>query len=202
MDDQIRLTYLPRHYYELQSLRFAPFWIASLACLIYNSLPGHWVARGPAGRVLPDLGVYAVEILWYWLTMRYYRWRIGQMEVEQNIISIGFPWWLIWFTMDMSSTKPWSHVPWSWTSNPWLRAIWIVVLLLLPLIDTKNPLARRVAYLLASAAVAFVTVLSVVYGWDTRPFIATTCLTALALGVADHMLLMTLRAPVREEANA
>jgi hypothetical protein len=201
MNDRDRLTYLPRHYYDLQAQRFAPLWIASLASLIYNARPGHWIAQGPAGRTLPFLGLLAVEALWYWMTMRYYRWRLGRLDVKHNILTIGFNWWLIYYALGNCAHAPWSDTPWAWRDTPWLAGPIIVIMLLLPLIDFRNPCSRRVQYAVGSAVVFAVTIASSLYGWDARAFIATTCLTALALSLADHMLLMSLRTPVCEEAD-
>ena len=202
MDDLKRLTYLPRYYYDLQALRFVPLWIAFLAMLVYNALPGHWVAQGAAGRTLPDLGLLAVEVLWYWMTIRYYRWRFGRLEVKQNILTIGFNWWVVYYALETCFKQPWSSAPWSWRFFPWAGAFPIVVMLLLPAFDSRNPWARRVKYGLGSTMIATVATLSTLYQWDARPFIAIACLTVLALGITDHLLLMSLRTPVREDVDA
>jgi hypothetical protein len=202
MNDQDRLTYLPRHYYDLQTLRFAPLWIGQLAWLAYNMRPGHWVAQGPAGRVLPSLALLTATALWYWLTMRYYRWRLGRLEVKQTILTMGFSWFWIFMALDQSAQSPWGETPWAWRQTPWFAGPIIAILLFLPVIDFRDRLARRIRYAVASAVIAATTVFSALRGWDAKPFIVTVCLTALALGLADHLLLMSLRTPAREDADA
>lgn len=201
VDQQSRLTYLTRHYYELQTMRFAPVWIAFLADLAYNSRPGHWVASSAAGRTLPFLGMVCVEILWYWMVTRYYRWRVGHLEVKQTVLTIGFNWWVVYSTLQSCFRAPWSNAPWSWSGSPPVSGAAIAIMLSLPFIEFRNPPSRRVGYALGTAAIVLVTFLSSREGWDARALIVTTCLTALTLCVADHLLLMSLCAPVREGAD-
>jgi len=201
MDDRARLTYLPLHYYDLQALRFAPLWIALLASLVYTARPGHWVPQGSAGRVLPSLGLLAVEALWYWVTMQYCRWRFGHLEVKQNILTVGFSWWWIFLALDQCAQAPWGATPWAWRHSPWYPGPVIAIFLILPVFDSHNPLMRRIRYAAGATVVTATTTLSSLHGWDARPFIATTCITVLALGIGDHLLLMSLRNPVRENAD-
>jgi hypothetical protein len=202
MDNHARLTYLPSHYYELQTLRFAPLWIASLASLVYNAHPGHWIPHGPAGRTLPSLGLLAIEVLWYWMTMRYYRWRLGQLEVNLSLHTIGFNWWMLYLVLGNCAHFSWSETPYAWRNTPWPSGLLIAFFMLVYVLILRTPFARRAVYATGGAVVVAVSILSSFHGWNARAFIATVCLTALALGLADHLLLMSLRKPLQEEANA
>jgi hypothetical protein len=133
--------------------------------------------------------------------MRYYRWRFGRLEVNQTALTIGFNWVWIYFALEFCSNKPWSSTPWNWSDSPWFAGPVIAIMLILPTFDSQNSLARRVEYAVGSALIATVTTLSSLCRWDARGFIAITCVTVLALGIADHVLLMSLRAPRREDAD-
>ena len=71
-----------------------------------------------------------------------------------------------------------------------------------PLFNEENPPPRRIYYALAGALVVSTTLYIQLAHRDSRIIIVIQCIVLLALGLADHLLLMSLRSPRREEADA
>jgi hypothetical protein len=70
------------------------------------------------------------------------------------------------------------------------------------LFNAENPLRRRIYFALAGMVVVFSALFLQIVQWDGRIIIVIQCVVLLALGVADHLLLMSLCTPVREDADA
>jgi hypothetical protein len=76
MDDRTRLTYLTRHYYELQGIRTLPLWIYFVAIQPGDN-PVH--LKGPAQAVFPFIAV-GLAGLFAWLGGQYFRRRFGWLD--------------------------------------------------------------------------------------------------------------------------
>lgn len=71
-----------------------------------------------------------------------------------------------------------------------------------PLFSRENPLLRRAYYAVAGALVIFSTFYLQLNHRGNTFIIAIQCIVLLTLGLADHLLLMSLRTPTREDAVA
>ena len=71
-----------------------------------------------------------------------------------------------------------------------------------PLFNAENPLLRRAYFGLAGLVVVSSALFLQIAHWDGGIIIVIQCLVLLALGVADHLLLMSLCTPPQEESNA
>jgi hypothetical protein len=70
------------------------------------------------------------------------------------------------------------------------------------LFNNENPPLRRIYFALAGAVVVFSALFLQLNHWDGRIIVVIQCLVLLALGIADHLLLMSLCTPPREDADA
>jgi hypothetical protein len=193
MDDQRRLTYLTRYYYELQGIRTLPLWIYLVFIQAnFNSVN----SKGSGQAVFPLIAVGLTGVF-MWLAGRYYRHRFGWLS----------PTWI---------TFPTSRLYWSLY---WVVGIWSFYCIFIshfrgffpyaftivwtsPLFNAENPLLRRAYFALAGMVVVFSALFLQIVQWDGRIIIVIQCVVLLALGVADHLLLMSLCTPVRENADA
>ena len=198
MDEQARLTYLTRHYYDLQGVRLAPFWVA-LLILFYRMQPS--TLRGKAfGTGVPlagVLGAIAFQVLWFWAANRYYRRRFGWLRPTAYNYNAGSQKWRNLLLL---------ACPFVWLVDRDVARLWIPYLLALalgwPVFDAADPRVRRVGYGVGGAIVAAAAVVSGFAHLGPAVVVFILCLTMLVLGAADHVLLLTLRAPVRENADA
>ncbi|MGA7831385.1 MAG: hypothetical protein WCA21_10520 [Terracidiphilus sp.] len=195
MDDQSRLTYLTRYYYELQGIRTAPLWLCGLVFQV-NIYFDSGYSKGYF-RVLFLLTAIGLMGLFMWLAGRYYRHRFGWLN----------PTWI---------SLPDSRVYWSLY---WFVGIWafycifishfrgffpyvFTIVWISPLFNAENPPVRRIYFGLAGAVVIFSALFLQIAHGDGRIIIAIQCVVLLALGVADHLLLMSLCTPPNENADA
>jgi hypothetical protein len=193
MDDCSRLTYLTRYYYQLQGIRTLPLWIY----LVVIQPNGNTVySKGPAQAVFPMIAVGLAGVF-VWLGGRYYRRRFGWLN----------PTWI---------TYPTSRVYWSLFLGSFIWAIYCIVfsgfhgffpyaftiVWISPLFNAENPLLRRAYFALAGMMVVSSALFLQIAHWDGRIIIFVQCFVLLALGIADHLLLMSLCTPPREDADA
>jgi len=78
-----------------------------------------------------------------------------------------------------------------------LTLVWIS-----PLFNKENLPLRRIYFAVAGAVVVFSALFLQITHRDGRIIVVIQCLVLLALGIADHLLLMSLLAPAREAADA
>jgi hypothetical protein len=195
MDDQSRLTYLTRHYYELQGIRTAPLWLCSLAFqanIYFDSV--HIKGIIPALLPLMAIGLMGVFM---WLAGRYYRNRFGWLNPTWISLPKSRLYWSLYWVVGIWSfycifiSHFRGFLPYVFT------IVWIS-----PLFNAENPLRRRIYFALAGMVVVFSALFLQIVQWDGRIIIVIQCVVLLALGVADHLLLMSLCTPVREDADA
>jgi len=198
MDDRTRLTYLTRYYYELQGIRTAPAWLSILAIQIGTLMPPSY-NHGHIALLIDTLVLLTIVLmgLFSWMAGRYYRHQFGWLQANWiNLPASRFYWSLMlgsvifaFYRIIFTSVR--EDLPYIFT------LVWIS-----PLFNKENPPIRRMYYALAGALVVSTTLYIQLAHWDNRIIIAIQCVVLLALGLADHLLLMSLRAPVREEADA
>jgi hypothetical protein len=196
MDDQIRLTYLTRYYYELQGLRTAPLWL-----FFVLTIPAAPYLNEPIGAAFPLIAVGLMGIF-TWLGGRYYRRRFGWLNPAGN----NFPksrvyWSLYWgagvcaicciFSSHFFSSRFFELFP-----------ILFIIVWINPLFNTENPLVRRTYYALGGIVVAPSALFLLIAHWDGRIIIVIQCIVLLALCLADHLLMMSLCIPPRDNADA
>src|SRR5579863_3877239 len=190
MDEQSRLTYLTRHYYELQGTRAIPAW---LSILVLQAEPHTSNGIGWA-MVFAAIGLMG---LWSWLAGRYYERQFGR--VESGWISIPTS-RIYWFLVMGVVVFSFYRVIFDGYNGglPYVFAlVWSS-----PVFNGENPLLRRVYYAAAGAVVVGATYWLQTHHGGSRPVIAIQCIVLVVLGVADHMLLMSLRGPAHEGAVA
>jgi hypothetical protein len=193
MDDQNRLTYLTRHYYELQGIRTAPMWLAFLAIQLVQSsvYKGTWI------KYLLVALIMFLMIFFSWLAGRYYRRRFGWLDPTWITLPMSRLYWsvvlclFIWSLYVLIFLNIRGNLPY------YLTIIWIS-----PLFNEENPRLRRIYYALAGAVVISSTVFIQLTHRNNAFILAIQCLVLLALGIADHLLLMSLCTPPREDAHA
>jgi len=193
MDEQTRLTYLTRHYYELQGIRTAPMWLAFLAMqLDQNSA----CARTWRKDLLVTLVMFLM-IFFSWLAGRYYRRRFGWLNPTWITLPTDLFYWslvlgfFIWTLYALIFLDFFGNLPYMFT------IIWMS-----PSFNEENPRLRRIYYALAGAVVISSTLFIQLTHRNNTLILAIQCLVLLALGVADHLLLMSLCTPPSEDAHA
>jgi hypothetical protein len=193
MDERSRLTYLTRHYYELQGIRTAPLWLGFLAIqLNQNSVySGTWIK---------DLQATLVMFLMFffsWLASRYYRSRFGWLDPTWITLPTSRLYWSLVLGSAIFSfyriifTSYRGDLPYIFT------IVWIS-----PLFNEENPRMRRIYYALAGSVVVFSTFFIQLTHRNNAFILVIQCLALLALGIADHLLLMSLCTPPHENAHA
>lgn len=198
MDDRTRLTYLTRYYYQLQGIRTAPALLSILAIQIDTLMPAPY-NHGHAAMLIDGAVLLTIVLmgLWSWLAGRYYQRRFGRIDADWITLPTSRLYWslflgsVIFAFYRIIFTSFRGDLPYLFT------LVWIS-----PLFNEENPPVRRIYYAFAGAFVVSTTLFIQLTHRDNRFIIAIQCIVLLALGLADHLLLMSLRAPVREEADA
>jgi len=193
MDDQSRLTYLARHYYELQGIRIAPLWFFWIVML---AKPGFFERHGVL--ILVPLGLVW---LWPWLAGRYYSRRFGMVNPTWSVLPTRRIYWSLSFALCF---MVWMMYCICCDRDFFWSMPYIIPVLYFgpPLFDSENPTLRRVYYALAATlSVASIVFIQLTHRESSQIFVIL-CLIALALCIADHLLLMSLCIPPRENADA
>jgi hypothetical protein len=201
MDNQNRLTYLTRYYYALQGVRFAPLWGTFLCLFLYLrvfAMNSEALSAGALWTLL--LGLLALQVLWYWMAKRYYRRRFGWLKPDPlrfvkkrpqgpifYIVWLIFLAWMIYCRVIHSSEF-----------FPYLLAL----LLCQPVLDVENPRIRRICYGLGCGLIVASALSNRIAHLDGTLYIVTLFAVMLALGIADHLLLLSLMTPPNEDADA
>lgn len=193
MDDCIRLTYLTRHYYELQGIRTAPMWLCFLAM---QAQPYAVHSHGRWNDLFVSLAM-CLMIFFSWLAGKYYRSRFGWLNPTWiSLPKSRFYWSLVlclatWGIFSIVFLGFLGSLPYM------LTLVWIS-----PLFNKENLPLRRIYFAVAGAVVVSSALYLQLTHRDGRMIVVIQCLVLLALGVADHLLLMSLLAPAREAADA
>jgi MFS family permease len=201
MDDHSRLTFLTRYYYNLQGVRFAPLWIAGpfivFAWMPYYAKHDHlgW------GAFCYALGaVLAIQVLWYSIATLFYRRRFGWLKPDPFRFAkpkTNRPLWWV-FMLSLTVWAIYCRTNHSAAFFPYFLAF----IFTQPVYNVENPPIRRIAYGVGAALIAAAALLNWFNRADGIIFFATLCVIMLALGVADHLLLLGLLTPPRENADA
>jgi hypothetical protein len=201
MDDRRRLTFLTRYYYDLQGVRFAPVWIAGLLVL-FAWMP-HYAKHDRIGWgafCYALGGVLAIQALWYSVANWYYRCRFGWLKPDPYRFTKRKPNAPLWWTFALLLTV-WAiycRVNRTAAFLPYFLAFFLTQ----PVFDAENPPIRRITYGVGAALITTAALLN----WFTRAdgaiYFATLCVIMLALGIADHLLLLGLLSPPSESADA
>jgi len=201
MDNQNRLTYLARYYYTLQGIRFAPLWSAFLCLFLYMRLftvNREALSVGALWSLL--LGLLALQVLWFWMAKRYYRRRFGWLRPDPLRFSkkrpqgpIFYIAWLFFFAWMI-----YCRVIHSSEFFPYLLALFLCQ----PVLDAENPRIRRICYGLGCGLIVASALCTRFAHLDGSLYIVALFAVMLVLGIADHMLLLSLMAPYREDADA
>jgi hypothetical protein len=192
MDDRTRLTYLTRHYYELQGIRTLPLWIYFVAIQPGDN-PVH--LKGPAQAVFPFIAV-GLAGLFAWLGGQYFRRRFGWLDSTWIFPKSRIYWGLylgsfIWAMYCIFFSHFHGFFPYAFT------IVWIS-----PLFDKENPVLRHAYFALAGLAVFSSAMFLQITHSDGRIIIVIQCVVLLALCIADHLLLMSLCTPPGDGADA
>jgi hypothetical protein len=201
MDDAARLTFLTRYYYDLQGVRFAPLWIAGLL-LLFAWMP-HYANCNCIGwgAVCCALGgVLAIQALWYWMANGYYRRRFGCLKPHPYLFAKPKPHGPFWWAC-LLSIVVWAiycRVHHTAAFIPFMLAFFLTQ----PVYNAENPPIRRIHYGVGAGLIAASAMLSWIARSDGVIYFVTLCIVMLALGIADHLLLLGLLTPAREDGDA
>jgi hypothetical protein len=201
MDDHRRLTFLTHHYYDLQGVRFAPLWIAGL-CLLFAWMPHYakYDHLGWGAFCSAIGGVLAIQALWYYVATWFYRRRFGWLKPDPYCFVKQKPnrplWWI--FMLSLTVWAIYCRVNHSAAFFPYFLAF----IFTQPVYNVENPPIRRIAYGAGAALIAATALLNRFNRADGVMVFATLCFIMLALGIADHLLLVGLLTPPRENADA
>ncbi len=193
MDDHSQLIYLTRHYYELQGIRTLPLWFFMLAIQFQ---PNSAHTNGPVHDVFIFAAI-CLMALCQWLAGRYYRSRFGWLKPTWIIFPTSRVYWVLvhcfffWFIYSLFFLHFHGNLPYL------LTLAWVS-----PAFSDENLPVRRIYFALAGAMVVFSSLFLQIARWDGRIIIAIQCVALVALGIADHLLLMSLCIPLRENADA
>jgi hypothetical protein len=202
MDDRSRLTYLTRHYYELQGIRTAPVWLTLLVCetdsLGIAKFDGFGAEiDGPALHFFATLLWIGLMAYFSWLAGRYYHRRFGWLTPEWIAFPTSRVYWslyigcFVWCIYCIVFSGFRGELPYVFT------IVWIS-----PLFKAENPPLRRIYFALAGALVVSSTLFIQLTQRNNALIIVIQCIALVALGIADHLLLMSLCTPPREDADA
>jgi hypothetical protein len=202
MDDQSRLTYLTRHYYELQGIRTAPLLLTFL--VFQTDSLGIAQFAGIKGIFNGHLLNFFVTFLWIglmglfsWLAGRYYRRQFGWLSPNWVAFPTSRVYWslnlgcFVWCLYCIAVSGFRGELPYLFT------IVWIS-----PLFNAENPPLRRVYFALAGSLVVLSTLFIQLTHRNNALIFIMQIVAILALGIADHQLLMSLCIPPREEADA
>jgi hypothetical protein len=134
---------------------------------------------------------------WSWWAGRYYAHRFGRVESTWIPLPTSRLYWslvmgcFIFSMYRIIFTSYRGDLPYMFT------LVWLS-----PLFNGENPLVRRIYYAVAGALVLSSTYYLQFNHIGNNFIIAIQCVVLLALGLADHLLLMSLRAPAHEDAVA
>jgi hypothetical protein len=192
MDDRARLTYLTRHYYELQGIRIAPMWLCLLAMQMDN-IAGY--ASSARNDVFAIIAMFAM-VFFMWLAGRYYRSRFGRLDPQWISLPTNLFYWCIVFCFFVWSIYSLVFLQFFGNLPYWFTIIWIS-----PLFNAENPPLRRIYFAIAGAVVIFSALFLQLTHRDGSIIIVIQCLVLIALGIADHLLLMSLLPRTREPAR-
>jgi MFS family permease len=132
-----------------------------------------------------------------WLASRFYRRRFGWLDPTWITLPTNLFYWsivlcfLIWSLYALILLQFFGSLPY------WLTIIWIS-----PLFNEENPPIRRIYFALAGTVVISSTLFIQLTHRNNTLILVIQCVVLLALGVADHLLLMSLCTPPREDAHA
>ncbi len=194
MEQRYRLTFLARHYYDLQGVRLVPVWVAGIFAT-FLPLPD-----GPKGVFGLIAGLAAIEIVWFWLARRYYRTHFGWLKPDPlrflRTTPRGWPFWLWWAASA-------AVLLYCWFANSRLWVVfWLISLMAEQAVETENPAFRRMYYGVGAVIITLVGTLSRLEHWDSRGVVAITCAGMIAVAIADHMLLLRLFALPKQDIDA
>jgi|SRR5579863_7027703 len=201
MDDHRRLTFLTRYYHNLQGMRFAPLWIAGLF-LLFAWMPHYakYDHLGWGAFCFALAGLLAIQGLWFAMATWYYRRRFGWLKPDPYRFADRKPGGQLWWVIMLSMTVWAIYCRLNHTAA--FFPYFLAFALTQPLYNGENPPIRRINYGVGAGLI----VASALLNWLTRSggviFFATLCVIMLALGVADHILLLGLLPPQRENADA
>jgi len=200
MDDRRRLTFLTRHYYDLQGVRFAPLWIAGLfLLLVWMPHYAQCDCIGWGALCYALGGLLAIQVLWYCTANWYYRRRFGWLRPAPyrfaKMKPCGPLWWI--FLLSLTVWAIYCKLNHTAAFIPYLLAFFLTQ----PAYNAENPPIRRITYGVGAGLVAASALLNWLTRSDGAIYVATLCVTMLGLGIADHLLLLTLLTPARENAD-
>jgi len=201
IDDRSRLTYLTRHYYDLQGLRLAPLWIAFLlVVLVWMPYQAKNESLGWGAVCSAVGGFFACQVLWYCAANWYYRRLFGWLKPDPLrftkqktkdplffLLWLPFLVWAIYCRVNHSSAF-----------FPYLIALFLSQAVL----DRENPPIRRVNYGVGAGLITLTALLNQFTHLNGAVYFVTLCGVMLALGIADHLLLLGLFAAPNEETDA
>lgn len=201
MDNQSRLTFLTQYYYELQGVRFAPLWVAGLVLGLVQ-MPHDVQPSGCGwGAAWSALGaLLAIQVLWYWVANEYYRRRYGWLKPDPFRFVDRRPTERVWSIFILSSLALVIFC----RLNHWgsFFPYFVALLMCQPVLNPENPLIRRINYGTGGGLVAASALISTFAHLDGAIYFVTLCGVMLALSLADHLLLISLMTPPREDDDA
>lgn len=199
MNEHERLTFLARHYNDLQGLTLAPLWMV----MIFLSLL--WHPKGSTETLASMPFVFGICIVGSLAGGRYYRSRFGQLTstpVLRAKPTRPYRWFyrIAAFVAATVQIYLWNtrHAGWQ-IKVLTICAITLATLLIARVTDRESPAWRRVAYGVGVASLIAVAALSLFERCGPAGIVATIGITMLCLGIADHLLLLrSLRQPAGE----
>jgi MFS family permease len=136
-------------------------------------------------------------VFFSWLAGRYYRRRFGWLNPTWITLPTSLFYWslvlgfLIWSLYALIFLRFFGNLPYLFMT------VWIS-----PLFNEENPPIRRIYFALAGAVVISSTLFIQLTHRNNALILVIQCFVLLALGIADHLLLMSLCTPPREDAHA
>lgn len=152
------------------------------------------------GVGLTLLVVLAIEVLWYCLSNGYYRKRFGWLKPASCHPAPKGQFYKLFILLLIVVCLYYmgSHSRSLLSYMPYLFAL----IMMQPVFDAGNFKIRRVIYSVAGVLIAAAASVSWLSHSDESIGFVTVCFIMFALGLADHLLLISLRTPVQENADA
>lgn len=198
MEKYDRLSYLTRHYYDLQGLRLAPLWVAGLLIAPVRS------QLGVTGKIALAVGFLLVFLLWFWLISRYYRTHFGWSKPVLPLFARRTPprWFhlLFLFALFALILVP-AFVPFSVRPSMWVP-FYFAYMVSNFLFDSEAPRARTICYGAGVTLLIVAGLLGLFRVGNPLMLFTAMCATMLALAITDHLLLLHLFGTAGEEADA